>query len=184
MPPMSPSLGHFGLAAGRHILAIQDTATLRDDGHRNSLNLHPTIAVDAATGALLGLIEATFLARDGGAAAVHCNKRPFAGKESHRRLAAAEAAATLLPAGATAVTVVGDREGDIYEDFALRPPEVEVLFRAHHDRRLATGGSLFACPEDWTELGRETITMPSAPGRWARSVVLALRAGAVTLRRP
>ena len=36
MPPMSPSLGHFGLAAGRHILAIQDTATLRDDGHRNS----------------------------------------------------------------------------------------------------------------------------------------------------
>ncbi len=172
------------LAAGRHILAIQDTTTLRDDGHRTSLNLHPTIAVDAATGALLGLIEATFLARNGGAAALHCNKRPFAEKESHRWLAAAEAAATLLPAGATAVTVVGDREGDIYEDFALRPPGVEVLFRAHHDRRLAAGGSLFACPEGWTELGRETITLPSAPGRRARSVVLALRAGAVTLQRP
>ena len=176
--------GTRALAAGRHILAIQDTTTLRDDGHRTSLNLHPTIAVDAATGALLGLIAATFLARDGAAAAVHCNKRPFAEKESHRWLAAAEAAASLLPAGAAAVTVVGDREGDIYEDFALRPEGVEVLFRAHHDRRLADGGSLFACPDRWAELGRETITLPSAPGRRARTVVLALRAGAVTLRRP
>jgi hypothetical protein len=36
----------------------------------------------------------------------------------------------LRASGAEAVAVVGDREGDIYEDFALRPPEVEVLFRA------------------------------------------------------
>jgi hypothetical protein len=35
--------------AGRHVLAIQDTTSLRDDGDQHSLSLHPTIAVDAET---------------------------------------------------------------------------------------------------------------------------------------
>src|SRR5436305_801945 len=55
-----------GLVKGRHILAIQDTTTLRDDGKLSSLNLHPTIAVDADDGGLLGLVEAVFLSRVGG----------------------------------------------------------------------------------------------------------------------
>jgi hypothetical protein len=170
--------------AGRHILAIQDTTSLRDDGKQHSINLHPTIAVDAKDGALLGLVHAELLRRDGSAAAVHCNKRPFAEKESHRWLAAAQASALLCASGAAAVTVVGDREGDIYEEFALRPPEVEVLFRANHDRLLSDGESLFSKPEGWKELGRETITLPAAPGRRKRQVTLALRAGGVTLKRP
>ena len=172
------------LTPGRHILAIQDTTGLRDDGERVSLNLHPTIAMDATNGALLGLIAAVLLPRDGSAAAVHCNKRAFREKESYRWLASEEAAATLLAAGAASVTVVGDREGDIYEDFALRPPGVEVLFRAHHNRKLADGGSLFSRPAAWAELGRETITIPPASGRRERTAVLAVRAGAVTLARP
>ena len=172
------------LVAGRHILAIQDTTALRDDGDKRSLNLHPTIAVDAEDGALLGLVHAELLTRDGSAAAVHCNKRPFEEKESRRWLEASRASTALRAAGARAVTVVGDREADMYEDFALRPPEVEVLFRAHHDRRLADGASLFSKPQGWKELGRETIAIPAAPGRRARTAVLALRAGVVTLNRP
>ncbi|MGP9814674.1 IS4 family transposase, partial [Rhodopseudomonas sp. NSM] len=70
-----------GLVEGRHILAIQDTTTLRDDGKLCSLNLHPTIAVDAADGALLGLVDAVFLSRVGGTKRL-CAKRPFADKES------------------------------------------------------------------------------------------------------
>ena len=41
--------------SGLHILAIQDTTSLRDDGGAHSLNLHSTIAVDAESGTLLGL---------------------------------------------------------------------------------------------------------------------------------
>lgn len=173
-----------GLVASRHILAIQDTTTLRDDGNQCSLNLHPTIAVDAEDGALLGLVHAVLLARDGSAARVHSNKRPFEEKESRRWLDATRASAALKVAGAQAVTMVGDREGDIYEDFALRPPEVDVLYRAQHDRVLANGTTLFSQPAGWKELGRETIVVPAAHGRRARPVVLALRAGLVTLRRP
>ena len=172
------------LVTGRHILAIQDTTTLRDDGDQRSLNLHPTIAVDAGDGALLGLVHAELLARDGSAGKVHCNKRPFEEKESRRWLDATRASATLLVAGARAVTVVGDREADIYEDFALRPPEVDVLYRANHDRLLHDGATLFSKPAGWKPLGRETIVVPAASGRRARRVVLALRAGLVTLRRP
>jgi hypothetical protein len=173
-----------GLVAGRHILAIQDTTSLRDDGNQRSINLHPAIAVDAGDGALLGLVHAALLVRDGTAGRVHCNKRPFAEKESRRWLDATRASEALLAAGALSVTVIGDREGDIYEDFALRPPEVAVLFRAHHDRVLADGTRLFSRPPTWRELGRETIALPSAPGRRARTVTLALRAGVVTLKRP
>ncbi len=172
------------LVAGRHILAIQDTTTLRDDGNQRSLNLHPTIGVDAEDGTLFGLLHAALLSRDGSAAKVHCNKRPFAEKESRRWLDATIASAALLAAGARAVTVVGDREGDIYEDFALRPSEVDVLYRAHHDRVLADGTTLFSKPSGWKELGREKIVIPAAPGRRARTVALALRAGVVTLKRP
>ncbi len=110
------------LVAGRHILAIQDTTTLRDDGNQRSLNLHPTIGVDAEDGTLFGLLHAALLSRDGSAAKVHCNKRPFAEKESRRWLDATIASAALLAAGARAVTVVGDREGDIYAEL----PECET----------------------------------------------------------
>jgi hypothetical protein len=47
-----------GFVAGRHILSIRDTTTLRDDGQRCCLNLLPTIAVDSDDGGLLGLVDA------------------------------------------------------------------------------------------------------------------------------
>jgi hypothetical protein len=173
-----------GQVAGRHVLAIQDTTSLRDDGDKHSVNLHPTIVVDATDGALLGLAHAELLIRDGGAGAVHCNKRRFDEKESRRWLDAARRSEALRAAGAAMVTVIGDREGDIYEDFALRPSGVEVLFRAWHDRSLTDRGRLFSQPGGWSELGRETITLPARPGRPAREATLALRAGLVTLKRP
>jgi len=74
-----------GLVKGRHVLAIQDTTSLRDDGDQRSLHLHPMIAVDAADGTLLGLVHATFLRRTGGSRAQRNNRR-FEAKESRRWL--------------------------------------------------------------------------------------------------
>jgi DDE family transposase len=172
-----------GLVKGRHILAIQDTTTLRDDGKQRSLNLHPMIAVDADDGGLLGLVDAVFLNRVGGKKHL-CKKRPFTEKESCRWLDATNTAASLVAAGAVCVTVVADREGDIYEEFACRPAETELLIRAHHDRILEDDGTLYGCTENIAELGRETIVLPANPGRPARQAVLALRARKVTLVRP
>ena len=90
-----------GLVKGRHVLVIQDTTSLRDDGDQRSLHLHPAIAVDAKDGALLGLVHAVFLHRTGGKRR-QCNNQPFAEKESRRWLDATCAAATLATAGARA----------------------------------------------------------------------------------
>lgn len=171
------------LVAGRHVLAIQDTTSLRDDGKHSNHQLHATIAVDAEDGTMLGVVAACFL-RHEGAIAVHCNKRPFAEKDSHRWLAATEEAARLAAAGAACVTVVADRECDIYDEFALRPAETELLIRCHHDRVLADGMRLYRCTAGLCELGREIVSVPAAPGRAGREAVVALYARQVTLRRP
>jgi hypothetical protein len=172
-----------GLAPGRHILAIQDTTSLRDDGKSSNHQLHATIAVDADEGTLLGVVGASFL-RNRDRKKVHCNKRPFAEKDSGRWLDATYEAAKLADAGAACVTVVADRECDIYDEFALRPAQTELLIRCHHDRNLADQTRLYACTEGLGELGREIVRLPASPGRAARNAVVALYASPVTLRRP
>lgn len=171
------------LVERRHVLVIQDTTSLRDDGHGHSLNLHPSIVVDASDGALLGLLHADLLRRDGHPKP-HCNNRPLAEKESRRWVDALRKAGDLIDAGARQVTMVADREGDFYEDFVCRPSGVEVVIRAHHDRVLANGTRLFACTQTLPELGRETIQLPAAPGRRARKATLALHACRVEIKRP
>jgi Transposase DDE domain len=167
----------------RHVLVIQDTTSLRDNGRDTGLYLHPAIALDAHDGALLGLAHATFLRREG-RQPVHCNKRPLAEKESRRWIEATERAGDLIGARAARVTVVADREGDIYEEFACRPQGVEVVIRCHHDRLLADGRRLFERAQGLSELGRRTIALPASPGRKKRDITLALRAARVEIKRP
>jgi hypothetical protein len=172
-----------GRVAERHVLVIQDTTSLRDDGDKCSLQLHPAIAVDAADGALLGLVHAEFLRRDG-TVRPHCNNRPLAEKDSQRWVSAMQKAHGLIEAGALLATVIADQEGDIYEAFACRPPGVEVLVRAHHDRLLADGARLHSCLQEAPELGRETITLAAIPGRPARPATLVLQAREIEIKRP
>ncbi len=172
-----------GRVAGRAVLAIQDTTTVRAAAEGRCVALHPVIAVDAVEGTLLGLVDARFLVRDGGRREQR-KDRDFAEKESRRWLVGAQRAASLAAAGAACVTVVADREGDIYEDFACRPPGVEVLIRAGQDRKLADGSRLFAKSETLPEAGRTTIDLPAAPGRSARTAVLSLRFATVEIARP
>ena len=86
--------------AGRHIVAIQDTTSLRDDGAGHSIQAHPTIAVDGESGALLGL---DMLVREGGQKGRR-KTRAIEDKESRRWLDGAEAAAGLLASAALGVT--------------------------------------------------------------------------------
>jgi hypothetical protein len=169
--------------AGRDVLVIQDTTSLRDDGRKCGLYLHPAIVADAADGALLGLLTADFLVRDATPKS-HCNTRPLDQKESRRWVEVTRHAADLLAAGAASVLVIADREADLYETFACLPAGVDVLVRAHHNRELAEGGWLFDACARQPELGRETIAVPAGPGRKARTATVALRASRVEIPRP
>ena len=183
-------------AVGRHVLAIQDTTEFNFPNHAASkrgfgrsgndrdvgLFLHPTIAVDAASGGMIGLVGAQILNRTG-AKVKNPKPRPIEDKESFRWLLAAEEASDVL-AGAASITVVADRESDIYEQFARRPESVHLLTRAARDRNLAEAERLFETIDAWPERHRATINLPELPGRRARTACLALRFGAVSLCRP
>jgi hypothetical protein len=170
-------------AARRHVLAIQDTTMVRSAPQGLGVALHPVLAVDAVEGTLLGLIDARFMVRRGGQRGRRF-KVELAHKESRRWLDGARSAAGLKAAGAACVTVVADREGDIYEDFACKPDGIEMLVRAGQDRKLVDGSRLFARSESLAEAGRMHVELPAAPGRPARRAVIAIGFCAVDIARP
>jgi hypothetical protein len=171
------------LVRGRHVLAIQDTTSVRVDADGCGVSLHPVIAVDADDGTLLGLVDACVLQRKGGESSER-KKRDFEKKDSRRWLDGARSAGALAEAGANCVTVVEDREGDIYECFAFKPDNVEKLVRAAQNRTLTDASALFDTVDSWSEAGQMSIDLPAAPGRKARQATLSLRYGTVTIKRP
>lgn len=169
--------------AGRHVLAIQDTSALRMDEKGVGLAFHAVIAVDANAGTVLGLVDNLFLTRQGGEREKR-RQKPFDEKDSRRWLSGAGSASALAEAGAACVTVIEDREGDIYECFAFKPANVQKLVRAAQDRCLADGTLLFSKAETWDEAGGMTVELPAAPGRKARKAKLSVSFGKVEIRRP
>jgi hypothetical protein len=87
---------------------------------------------------------------------------------------------------AAMVTVIDDREGDIYEKWARLPDaRTQLLTRASRDRSLADGGRLFETLAGLPEAHRFTLELPARPGkRGARMAHMAVRFGALRIRRP
>src|SRR4051812_32714227 len=167
--------------AGRAVLAIQDTTVVTSQGG-GGLYLHAVLAVDEGDGAILGLMHACFLARDAGRRSAR-GSRPLAEKESRRWLDGAGRAAE-VGAKAARVTVIADRESDIFAAFALRPAATELVVRAAQDRSLGDGGRLFGRADALAEGGRARLRLPAKPGRTAREALVAVRFMAVELARP
>ena len=164
-----------------HILAIQDTTSFRDDGSGNSLVGHATIAIEAEEGAMLGLVDTQLIERFGNGKTPPKN-RPLCDKQSQRWIDSMQTSAELLQSAAL-VTVVADREGDIFEMFACRPKGVEVLIRAAQDRLTDDNGKLFSSLKDRPEQ-EHTVELPARPGQKKRSAQIAVRFNRVTLKQP
>jgi hypothetical protein len=83
------------------------------------------------------------------------------------------------------VTILDDREGDIYEKWARLPDaRTHLLTRACRDRSLGDGGKLFSTMAGFPEAHRYEIDVPARPGkRSARRACLAVRFGKVGIRR-
>lgn len=198
----SEIVAHCGQAlservAGLHVLAIQDTTELNYAAHAGrvrglgptgngvdpGLFVHPLLAVDAESSAVLGLCGMAIWTRSEPARADY-RDQPIEEKESYRWIEGAASAKRTLQAAAM-VTVLGDRESDIYEEFARIPgPRTHLLTRACRDRCLLGGGRLFAVTQDWPARQRYHIDVRAQPGRAARSAMVDLRFGEVTIKRP
>lgn len=180
------------------MLAIQDVTELNFDAHSvkkrgfgtvgNGVNiglfLHPVIVADAASGGLLGLVEALVLNRTS-RPKKHRKKRPLEQKESQRWLDGLRAAGQALSPTAELVTVITDREGDIYGELAEpRRAKVHLLIRSAQDRSLLGGGRLFAAGDALPVAGRRLVSVPARPGRPARKAVLAIAFGSFDIACP
>jgi Transposase DDE domain len=186
------------LAAGRHILLIEDTSEINFEskaGRKRNLGtvgngtdvglfVHPVLAVDANDGSVLGLSGAEVWRRK------KCKQKnyeslPIEEKESYRWIGASQLAETALES-ASCVTLVMDREADIYEVLAGPcAPNVKKLVRATQNRALADQGRLFAAVSAQNEAGRILLDLPMRPGRAARKgAPLAVRYTHAELRQP
>jgi hypothetical protein len=189
--------------AGREVVAIQDTSELVLGGRRaraagygpvgkggslGGLLLHPVLAVEVGSEALLGLVSMQVWNRAGGGRRSSRRERSTAAKESQRWIDGVRQAGEVL-AQAASITGLCDREGDMYELFAERPANVHLVVRACQNRRIEQGAPtdarlLFDHIDRQPERGRVTVQVPAAPGRQARTAELAVRFAPATLRRP
>jgi Transposase DDE domain len=147
------------------------------------LFVHPVLAIDAESGALLGLSGMQIWTRQGPASPDY-RHQPIEQKESYRWIKGGEAAKSALGAAAM-VTVLGDRESDIYEEFDRVPDErTHLLTRACRDRALVGGGRLFGIAKHWPVQYRFDLAVRAQPGREARTAQVELRFGEIIIKRP
>ena len=184
--------------AGRHVLAIQDRSEVKfpttaqrrrglgpvGKGNAYGVLVHAMIAVDATSGSCLGLVGGDVWSRDGVNPIPH-RQRPLAERESVHWVDTAQQAKQVLKP-AEMVTVVADREADIYPSWATVPEtNFHMLGRAMKDRLLAGGGTLFAAAATFPLAGRRKIELRShEPAHPKRTAVVELRYGAVEICRP
>jgi hypothetical protein len=191
------SEGTVAAVEGRHVLAIQDTSEINftttpqrrrglgeiGKGSGRGVLLHPLLAVDADDGTCLGLLGGDAWTRKGRRTVPH-DRRDLSDRESQRWIATALTAKPLL-AKAAMVTVIGDRESDIFALYACAAEEsFDVLVRSMHDRKLADDAGLYATVDEKPVVDRRAFVLPARAGRPERVAILELRFAAIDLARP
>lgn len=182
---------------GRHVLVLQDTSEIKFSttpesrrglgkvkrGNTWGVLLHPGLAVDADDGTVLGLSGGRLWTRESDVAVPH-GQRTLAEKESERWIAIAAQAKARLSA-ACLITVVADREGDFYADWALTPGDrVHLLSRLMNDHALVEGGTVRSALATLPVAAQAMVELRERVDRQARTAHLEVRFGTVHLRRP
>jgi hypothetical protein len=95
------------------------------------------------------------------------------------------AAKAALMGSAAHVTLLADRESDIYEAWALLPePGFDLLSRACRDRKLADGALLFATVRSWPVAACYVFDVVARKDRPKRKARMEVRFGTVTIPKP
>lgn len=180
-----------------HVLCLQDTVQLTypkqsikkaafgptGDSNTKGLLVHPGIIVDAANRDVIGLSSLIAWCREESLNAGSKRSRRIEEKESIRWINTALSTKQALTNPAM-ITVIGDRESDIFDVFHRVPDEkTHLIVRASHDRRLATDEKISDCLSKIKPAGTHDIELPAITGqRKARHATLAIKYTPLSLR--
>ncbi len=180
-----------------HVLCLQDTVQLTyptqslkkdnfgptGDSNTKGLFVHPGIIVDASNRNVLGMSGIITWCRDEEILSELKKSRPIEEKESIRWIDTALSAKRNIT-NAGMITVVGDRESDIFEMFERVPDaRTHLIVRASHDRNLATDEKISSVLENTEIAGTHEIELPAITGkRKARRATLSIKYTSIFLK--
>jgi Transposase DDE domain len=183
---------------GKYVVCIQDTTEINlsshskriknddDIGTTNAKNvkglgfmLHPSLVLDAADGTPYGYADIKVWNRPMDFTSKHernYNSLPIEQKESYKWIEVSQNTKSALEGVVKGMVIVQDREGDIYEQFAVVPNEhTELLIRARTNRRLADKTKLFTFLSDEPVRGTYTLSIAAKKGRKKRNAQIEIR---------
>lgn len=182
----------------KHVLCLQDTVQLTyptqslkkekfgptGDSGTKGLFVHPGIIVDASARDVLGTSGIITWRREEDFSDSVKKPRPIEEKESIRWIQTALTAKEKIT-NAEMITVIGDRESDIFEIFERVPDEkMHLIVRASHDRILETDEKISEVLQNTQVAGSYEIELPPITGkRKARSATLAIKYAPISIQK-
>ncbi len=188
-----------------HVLCIQDTTEFNYHSIKNKLGeldpnigptgrktvpgffCHPMLVVDAESSSIQGLSSVIIYNREWHQKDKNQRKYaqlPIQDKESYRWIKSAELSKDRIPE-TTLMTIIGDRESDIYEEFVVVPDQrTHVLVRSRADRNLSDKGKLYRKLDSIPAQGNSIIQVSATKKRKARSAQMDISFSTVTICAP
>ncbi|MBK7885741.1 MAG: IS4 family transposase [Bacteroidetes bacterium] len=162
---------------GKDVLVIQDSSSyglghlkesIEEDsglglvGNKMGLGFltHISLVLDAQTEDLLGYSDVQLWHRkedkSNNTTRIY-KQQPIEEKESYKWIKASESSKAILSEAAT-ITIIEDREGDIYDQFCTVPDDrTDLIIRSRSDRKLADGSSMDETIKKSKSLGQLSI---------------------------
>ncbi len=193
---MSERVGQ--IVSGRHVLVVTDTSEINMSSHQGRLKpgsglgrsdnsetaqcfkIHPGMVMDSESLNPLGFSWVKVFHRDENGPDRYQRKykrQPIEEKESYKWIEVAQKSKEVLSDSAT-ITLIEDREGDLYEQFVLIPDKkTHLIIRSRVTRRLANDNNLYSEVERAPVVGEYVIKVPTdkRKGQNKRKAVIELR---------
>lgn len=195
------------LVVGRDLLCIEDSSEINVVANENRLQpgsglgrsdnadnatcfkIHPGLVLDAQNFCPLGFSAIKIFHRDEQQPdrfERNYKQQPIEDKESYKWIEVSELSKVTL-AKSNSVTFVQDREGDIYEQFALIPDKkYHLLIRSRTTRSLWNGSDLYTAMQELSVAGVYAIEIPADKRnkRVSRTAQMAICYGTFHIKRP
>lgn len=191
---------------GKFVVCLQDSTEINLNAHCNRIKkdeylgatnasrdtglgffLHPSLVVDARQCIPYGYSDIKIWNRSLSPSSKYerdYKKLSIEEKESYKWIEVSKNTQSALADIVEGMVIVQDREGDIYEQFAIIPDaKTDLLIRARADRTLADQTKLFSCLSDQQVQCTYEIVVAGKTKRKRRNANIAIRFKEVTLRK-